>query len=331
MPEREFAIALSFAGEDRVYVDQVANGLRDSGVTVFYDLFEEESLWGKNLYDYLSDIYMNKALFTIMFISEAYARKLWTNHERQAMQARAFQENQEYILPARFDETPIPGVLPTVGYISLEDKTPAEFVKTIHRKLVNSGQTVPSVGVPRPRTSIVTVPKITPTESSITVLTSEGEPVVGASVVAIADNNTTLTANTDDTGVAKLSISTRRTYQLLIVHNLYPGIILPTWDSDDDIEAVVAESENTGSAICLSTCHLPNIQGRLSPILDSQNRTYLYADNIAIDGGKNQPVTFQIDEPIELEDCHGNFLSLTVLHIQGRTSLLEFVCPNYEE
>jgi len=45
----EFEIALSFAGENRTYVDQVANLLRDSGVKVFYDLFEEASPWGKNL------------------------------------------------------------------------------------------------------------------------------------------------------------------------------------------------------------------------------------------------------------------------------------------
>jgi len=101
--EREFDIALSFAGEDRGYVDQVANLLRDSGVKVFYDLFEEANLWGKNLYDYLSDVYTNKAVYTIMFISKHYADKLWCSYERQSMQARAFQEHQEYILPARFE------------------------------------------------------------------------------------------------------------------------------------------------------------------------------------------------------------------------------------
>jgi hypothetical protein len=49
----EFDIALSFAGEDRAYVDQVASILRDEGVSIFYDKFEEVNLWGKNLYDYL--------------------------------------------------------------------------------------------------------------------------------------------------------------------------------------------------------------------------------------------------------------------------------------
>lgn len=158
----EFEIALSFAGEERVYVDQVANLLRDSGVKVFYDQFEEASLWGKNLYDYLSDIYQNKALYTIMFISEHYARKLWTNHERQAMQARAFQEHQEYILPARFDDTPIPGVLPTVWYISLAKRTPQEFVAVVQKKLANSGRTIPSESVRRAMFSVSSAPRVDP-------------------------------------------------------------------------------------------------------------------------------------------------------------------------
>jgi len=114
----EFEIALSFAGEDRAYVDQVANLLRAAGVKTFYDFFEEANLWGKNVYDYLSEIYKDKALYPIMFISKSYAEKKWPNHERQAMQARAFQEHQEYILPARFDDTPISGYLPTVHYIT---------------------------------------------------------------------------------------------------------------------------------------------------------------------------------------------------------------------
>lgn len=42
--QRNLKIALSFAGEDREYVDQVANLLRDSGVKVFYDKFEEANL-----------------------------------------------------------------------------------------------------------------------------------------------------------------------------------------------------------------------------------------------------------------------------------------------
>lgn len=327
---KEFEIALSFAGEDRAYVDQVANLLRDSGVKVFYDLFEEENLWGKNLYDYLTEIYMNKALYTIMFISDSYSKKLWTNHERQAMQARAFQENQEYILPVRFDETPIPGILPTTGYIDISSKPPEDFVKIIHKKLVNRGLTVPSESVRKSLFSTNSIPRKNAQKSFVTIVSSLGEPIKGASVVAIADNNTTKSASSNQDGVAELTISTRRNYQLLVAHPQFPGAIIQAWDSGDDIKITIAASENTGSTICMSTGYISGLQGRLNPILDTSNRTYLYAENIAINGGKNQPVTFSINTPFELEDCDGVIMEVRVLHIQGRISLLQFVDPTYD-
>jgi hypothetical protein len=48
-----------------------------------------------------------------VFISSHYARKLWTNHERKSAQARAFKERSEYLFPARFDDTDVPGILST--------------------------------------------------------------------------------------------------------------------------------------------------------------------------------------------------------------------------
>ena len=132
----EFDIALSFAGENRSYVEEVAKLLRLKGIRVFYDAFEEVQLWGKNLYDYLSDIYQNKARYTILFISQYYNQKLWTSHERESMQARAFRESSEYILPARFDDTEIPGISKTIGYINLSKKTPEAFVALIEKKLL---------------------------------------------------------------------------------------------------------------------------------------------------------------------------------------------------
>jgi hypothetical protein len=137
---RKFHVALSFAGEDRVYVEAVAAALRSDGVDVFYDKFEEVDLWGKDLYTHLSDVYQNSAVFTVMFVSDAYRKKLWTNHERKSAQARAFAESQEYILPAFFDETvEVPGLLRTTGHIGLVDRTPAELAELIVKKLRKAG------------------------------------------------------------------------------------------------------------------------------------------------------------------------------------------------
>ena len=131
----KYDTALSFAGEDRKYVEEVALQLKGYGVRVFYDKFEEDNLWGKNLYDYLSSVYTKNAKFTIMFISKYYKEKLWTNHEREAMQERAFESSVEYILPVRFDDTKIPGIRSTTGYIGLKNKEPSYLVSLVLKKI----------------------------------------------------------------------------------------------------------------------------------------------------------------------------------------------------
>lgn len=130
-----YEVALSFASEQRRYVEEVADGLKARGITVFYDGYEEATLWGKNLYDHLTRVYSKMALHTVLFISKQYAAKVWTNHERRAAQARALTGAGEYLLPARFDDTEIEGLPPTVSYVDLRHKTPAELCVLICQKL----------------------------------------------------------------------------------------------------------------------------------------------------------------------------------------------------
>lgn len=120
----EYDIALSFAGEDRAYVEKVAKHLTDRGIRVFYDTYEQVELWGKDLYIHLADVYQNKAKYCIIFISKFYEKKLWTSHEKKAAFARAFRSSSEYILPARFDDTEIMGINYTLGYIDLRVTSP---------------------------------------------------------------------------------------------------------------------------------------------------------------------------------------------------------------
>jgi len=139
----EYDVALSFAGEDRAYVEKVAKYLKENGIKVFYDDYEKTELWGKDLYVHLDKVYQKKARYCVMFLSCYYAEKLWTNHERKSAQARAFTEKGEYILPARFDDTGIPGILPTIGYIDLHSLEPEEFGKLIIEKLKKGTTNIP--------------------------------------------------------------------------------------------------------------------------------------------------------------------------------------------
>ena len=136
--ELEFDIALSFAGEDRQIAEELAFLLTKKGLKVFYDKYEQATLWGKNLYDHLADVYSNKARYCIMLLSRRYSEKAWTTLERQHAQARAFRERQEYILPLRLDDTHIPGIADTVGYIDLRVTSVEEVAKLALSKLTSA-------------------------------------------------------------------------------------------------------------------------------------------------------------------------------------------------
>ena len=134
-PSKEYDVALSFAGEDRKYVEEVAEILRAAEINVFYDKFETVQLWGSNLADHLGDVYGRRSRFVVIFISRHYPLRAWPKHERQSAQARAIKENRIVLLPARFDEAEIPGLPSSTGYIDLRKTTPAAFAELIKQKL----------------------------------------------------------------------------------------------------------------------------------------------------------------------------------------------------
>lgn len=134
-PLFKYDVALSFAGENRETVASIAGCLQGRGVKVFYDDFERTSLWGKDLQEHLVNIYMRWARYAIIFVSVHYKDKIWTRHELKSVLARAIRERQEYVLPVRFDDTPLDGLLPTIGYLDLRRETPAEVCIRICQKL----------------------------------------------------------------------------------------------------------------------------------------------------------------------------------------------------
>ncbi|MCT8335888.1 TIR domain-containing protein [Leptospira sp. 85282-16] len=131
----EYDIVISFAGEDRDIAEQIKNSLEFRKITVFYDDDSKGDLWGKNLYSHLAYIYGKAGKYCLMILSENYSKKLWTNHEREHAQARAFRENREYILPIRIDNTEIPGISETIGYIEYAKSSAEEIADLISFKL----------------------------------------------------------------------------------------------------------------------------------------------------------------------------------------------------
>ena len=150
MTEEQYDVALSFAGEDRHYAKQLAEFLEAGGYSVFYDDFERAQLWGKDLYVDLSSVYRDLARYCVVFMSKHYARKPWTNHERRSAQARAFEEDREYILPVRIDDTEIPGILPTDGYLDLRSMSIEKIYQILVEKLSGTTSQPESLDISTP-------------------------------------------------------------------------------------------------------------------------------------------------------------------------------------
>jgi len=130
-----YDVIISFSGEDRKIAEAIASKLSSNGIRVFYDCYEEATLWGMDLYKHLSNVYQKQACSCIILISKSYAERVWTTHERESAQARALNETREYILPVRLDNTELPKLLQTVGYISLESKSVDDIVQLFLRKM----------------------------------------------------------------------------------------------------------------------------------------------------------------------------------------------------
>jgi hypothetical protein len=134
-PGWRWDVALSFAGAQYGYIEQVAQALQAQGIRCFYDVDEQIDLWGKFLAEELLAIYGEQAATVVVFVSADYAARDWTRLERRAALSRAVRERREYVLPARFDDTPLPGLLADMVAIDLCTRTPQQFAAMIAGKL----------------------------------------------------------------------------------------------------------------------------------------------------------------------------------------------------
>lgn len=136
-PKYQYDVCFSFASEQVSYVEQVYQSLQALNVKVFFDRAAdiEAELWGENLIELFDKVFKKLSQYCVMFISEEYKKKAWTQLERRSALERALTENAVYILPVRFDQTELPGFHSTVNYINASKKTPEELAALIVKKL----------------------------------------------------------------------------------------------------------------------------------------------------------------------------------------------------
>ena len=165
-----------------------------------------------------------------------------------------------------------------------------------------------------------------PTRTVISVWSDE-QPLAGADLLLMFPNKTWKRATTDKQGEAEVDLHT--TQLPMTVFASAPGRaahLERDWIPGERALAMDLAALPEGGSVIFAeaTGCLPGLKGRLNPIRDTHDRTYLYASNIAVNEGQQQPVHFIPGEVLRLTDAQGTNLSVKIVDILGRSALVEY-------
>jgi hypothetical protein len=133
MQKKRFRIALSFPGERRAFVEQVATrlGARVGRERVLYDKYYEAEFARPDLDTYLQQLYHEQSELIAVFLCADYERKEWCGLEWRAIRDLIKRRQASTVMPLRFDNTEIPGLFSTDGYVWIGNRTPDDIAKLI--------------------------------------------------------------------------------------------------------------------------------------------------------------------------------------------------------
>lgn len=152
-----------------------------------------------------------------------------------------------------------------------------------------------------------------------------GAPIPGAHVLMLYPNKTYREGSTDTFGRADFALHSRLPMTVFCAADGFSAQVVRNHLPDGPLEVRMWPARNGGSQIIANqTGHLAGIQGRLSPILDSLDRTYLYADNVAINDGRTQPVHFALNEPLRLTDSVGERVTVWFREMRGASCVFDY-------
>lgn len=132
-----FDVALSFPGEVRDYVSEVADNLvsKLGRGSVFYDNHFTAQLARPNLDTALQVLYGKRSKLIVAFLCENYALKKWCHIEFRAIREIINERSDERVMFIRHDDAEVEGVFSTDGYIDANNHAPDEVSSMIVERI----------------------------------------------------------------------------------------------------------------------------------------------------------------------------------------------------
>ncbi len=163
--------------------------------------------------------------------------------------------------------------------------------------------------------------------SAVITVRAANQPLPGADVLTLFPNKTWKRSTTNDDGEATVELYTSHLpMTVFAAAPQHAARLEREWTPGQGALRLDMRPLPDGGSIIFPEAvgHLPTLKGRLNPIRDTSDRTYLYASNIAINQGKPQPVHFAPGEELRLTDADGHEALIRILDVVGRSALIEY-------
>lgn len=133
----KFDVALSFPGEKRDYVSEVATILRENldDDSLFYDFDYQSQVARPNTDILLQNIYRNNAKLIVVFLSKEYVQKEWCGLEWRAIRDIIKSKEDEQVMFVKFDDAQIDGIFDIDGYIDANIFSPKNVANFIMERI----------------------------------------------------------------------------------------------------------------------------------------------------------------------------------------------------
>ena len=168
---KPYDLAVSFAGEDRDYVEQTVSACEELGLHVFYDRNMSNEWWGRNFIREQRNVYGSQTRYFVPFISSKYLSKPIPMDEFSAAMMTAVKQGDGYILPVLIGEVQVPAELlhPHIHYLRAKDYTPQELAVQLQAKVRHakiSGQEARNITGVVKEAMELRLPKVVPADFS---------------------------------------------------------------------------------------------------------------------------------------------------------------------
>jgi TIR domain len=148
-----YDLAVSFAGEQRPYVDKFVTECKRRDLRVFYDLDKTVEFWGKSFIIEFRKVYGgSKPRYVVPFLSREYLAKPYPMDEFFVAIEQELQRGGGYVLPVVVGDVRIPPELlnPAIGFLRADQHTPEELAETMAAKVASTrALSLPGLRLPR--------------------------------------------------------------------------------------------------------------------------------------------------------------------------------------